>query len=74
MQMEFRAIIDKLNKIRLLLLDVDGVLTDGSIIYDDTGSQIKVFNAKDGLGIRLLMLAGVIFWFRKPMALQPNMR
>jgi len=41
------------------LLDVDGVMTDGSIIYDDTGSQIKVFNVKDGLGIRLLMLSGV---------------
>ncbi|WP_321493155.1 HAD-IIIA family hydrolase [uncultured Desulfobacter sp.] len=45
--------------IRLLLLDVDGVLTDGSITYTDTGEQIKTFNAKDGLGIRLLMDAGI---------------
>jgi 3-deoxy-D-manno-octulosonate 8-phosphate phosphatase (KDO 8-P phosphatase) len=45
--------------IRLLLLDVDGVLTDGSITYTDTGEQIKSFNVKDGLGIRLLMAAGV---------------
>ena len=45
--------------IRLLLLDVDGVLTDGSITYTDTGEQIKSFNVKDGLGIRLLMEAGV---------------
>ena len=50
---------DKLKKIKLLLLDVDGVLTDGSIIYDDHGSEIKVFNVKDGLGIRLLMGAGI---------------
>ena len=49
----------QLADIRLLLLDVDGVLTDGSITYTDTGEQIKSFNAKDGLGIRLLMEAGV---------------
>lgn len=48
-----------LANIRLLLLDVDGVLTDGSITYTDTGEQIKSFNAKDGLGIRLLMDAGI---------------
>lgn len=57
--MEHQSITDKFKKIKLLLLDVDGVLTDGSIIYDDMGSQIKVFNVKDGLGIRLLMLSGV---------------
>lgn len=49
----------QLADIRLLLLDVDGVLTDGSITYTDTGEQIKSFNVKDGLGIRLLMEAGV---------------
>ncbi len=50
---------DKLRKIKLLLLDVDGVLTDGSIVYDDRGKEIKAFNVKDGLGIRLLMEAGI---------------
>ena len=50
---------DKLNHVRLLLLDVDGVLNDGSIIYDDKGVETKVFNAKDGLGIELLMEAGI---------------
>jgi 3-deoxy-D-manno-octulosonate 8-phosphate phosphatase (KDO 8-P phosphatase) len=50
---------EQLKKIRLLLLDVDGVLTDGSIVYDDQGTEIKSFNAKDGLGIRLLMQAGI---------------
>lgn len=59
MQMEHPLLINNFKQIKLLLLDVDGVLTDGSIIYDDTGSQIKVFNVKDGLGIRLLMLAGI---------------
>jgi len=50
---------NKLKKIKLLLLDVDGVLTDGSIIYNDSGEEIKVFNVKDGLGIRFLMEAGI---------------
>ncbi|MCK5686451.1 HAD-IIIA family hydrolase [bacterium] len=50
---------NKLANIELLLLDVDGVLTDGGIIYSDSGEQIKKFNAKDGLGIKLLMEAGV---------------
>ncbi|MCP3940849.1 MAG: HAD hydrolase family protein [Desulfobacteraceae bacterium] len=45
----------KLNQVKLLLLDVDGVLTDGQITYTDSGEQIKSFNSKDGLGLRLLM-------------------
>ncbi len=49
----------KLSGIKLLLLDVDGVLTDGRITYTDSGEQIKQFNVKDGLGMRLLMDAGV---------------
>lgn len=52
-------IINRLKKIRLLLLDVDGVLTDGSIIYHDNGKETKVFNVKDGLGIRLLIDSGI---------------
>jgi len=52
-------VLSKLKRIKLLLLDVDGVLTDGGIIYNDNGSEIKVFNVKDGLGMRLLMEAGI---------------
>ena len=48
-----------LSEIKLLLLDVDGVLTRGTITYTDTGEQIKQFSVKDGLGIRLLMDEGV---------------
>ncbi len=48
-----------LEKIKILLLDVDGVLTDGSITYTDSGEQIKSFNSKDGLGLRLLMDSGI---------------
>ena len=49
----------QLQKIDLVLLDVDGVLTTGQVIYDDTGRETKVFNVRDGLGIRLLMEAGI---------------
>jgi 3-deoxy-D-manno-octulosonate 8-phosphate phosphatase (KDO 8-P phosphatase) len=49
----------QLNKIDQLLLDVDGVLTDGTIIYNDHRVETKAFNVKDGLGIRLLKRAGV---------------
>jgi 3-deoxy-D-manno-octulosonate 8-phosphate phosphatase (KDO 8-P phosphatase) len=51
--------IDRLNNIKLLLMDVDGVLTDGSIVYHDSGAQTKIFNSKDGLGIQLLIKAGI---------------
>ena len=50
---------DKLEQIRLLLLDVDGVLTDGSIIYNGDAPETKVFNVRDGLGIRLLLRSGL---------------
>ena len=50
--------INDMADIQLLLLDVDGVLTDGSVIYSDTGAEIKTFNVRDGLGLRLLMKAG----------------
>ncbi len=63
----------KLAHIKLLLLDVDGVLTDGSLYFDHKGEEIKAFNSKDGLGLRLLMKAGIqvgIITGRKSKALQ----
>lgn len=48
-----------LNQIKLMLLDVDGVLTDGAVTYTDQGHEIKRFSVKDGLGLRLLMDAGI---------------
>jgi 3-deoxy-D-manno-octulosonate 8-phosphate phosphatase (KDO 8-P phosphatase) len=50
---------DRLKRIEMVLLDVDGVMTAGEIIYSDSGEQIKIFNVKDGLGIRLLKEAGI---------------
>lgn len=49
----------QMKQVRLVLLDVDGVLTAGEIIYDDAGQQLKIFNVKDGIGIRLLKAAGI---------------
>lgn len=45
--------------IDLLILDVDGVLTDGGIIYDENGHETKRFDVKDGLGIKLAQKAGI---------------
>lgn len=47
------------SKVRLLLLDVDGILTTGGIIYNDRGEETKIFSVRDGLGIRILMDAGI---------------
>ena len=46
-------------RIKLLVLDVDGVLTDGRVIYDTEGREIKVFDVRDGHGLKLLQRAGV---------------
>ena len=48
-----------LSRIRLLVLDVDGVLTDGRLYFGARGEALKVFNVRDGHGIRLLMAGGV---------------
>ena len=50
---------EKIKPIKLLILDVDGVLTDGKIIYNDRGEEIKAFNVRDGHGLKLLMRAGI---------------
>jgi len=52
-------IVHKAKKIKLLVLDSDGVLTEGSIIYDSKGRDLRVFNVKDGLGVFLLSQKGV---------------
>lgn len=49
----------RLATIRLLVLDVDGVMTDGGLYYTETGEELKKFNVKDGLGIQLAMKAGI---------------
>jgi len=49
----------QLKKIELLLLDVDGVLTDGRIIYSNDGQETKAFDVKDGHGLKLMQRAGI---------------
>ena len=52
-------VIEKAKKLKLLILDVDGVLTDGKLFFDDNGKEYKSFHARDGHGIKLLQQTGV---------------
>lgn len=54
-----KEIQKKAEKIKLLILDVDGVLTDGTVFIDDDDKEMKAFNIHDGLGIRMLQRNGV---------------
>lgn len=51
--------ITQAKKIRLLILDVDGVLTSGGIILDNHGNELKKFHVRDGHGIKLIQRAGI---------------
>ncbi len=58
--MEFpEEVLERARRVRLLLLDVDGILTEGHIIVDAQGREIKSFSVQDGLGIKLLQKAGL---------------
>lgn len=48
-----------IKNIKLLLLDVDGILTDGRIIYDNNGVESKAFHVRDGHGLKMLQRAGI---------------
>src|SRR5947209_4585076 len=52
---------DRCRRIELILSDVDGVLTDGGIWYDNQGVELKAFHIRDGLGIKLWQRAGFRF-------------
>lgn len=49
----------RLAQVKLLALDVDGVLTDGGLYYTESGEVLRKFNIKDGQGIKLLKQAGI---------------
>jgi 3-deoxy-D-manno-octulosonate 8-phosphate phosphatase (KDO 8-P phosphatase) len=53
------GIREKAKKLKLLILDVDGVLTDGRLFFDNQGNEYKCFHARDGHGIKLLRQTGV---------------
>jgi 3-deoxy-D-manno-octulosonate 8-phosphate phosphatase (KDO 8-P phosphatase) len=51
--------IEKIKQLKLLILDVDGVLTDGRLFFDQQGNEYKCFHARDGHGLKLLKQTGV---------------
>lgn len=52
-------VMARASKVRLLALDVDGVLTDGRLYYGESGEALKAFHSRDGLGLRLLLDEGL---------------
>jgi 3-deoxy-D-manno-octulosonate 8-phosphate phosphatase (KDO 8-P phosphatase) len=54
-----RDTLARAKRVRLMLFDVDGVLTDGRLWYGPSGETLKVFGAQDGQGIKLLMQSGI---------------
>jgi 3-deoxy-D-manno-octulosonate 8-phosphate phosphatase (KDO 8-P phosphatase) len=57
--LRLHSALDSARAISLLVLDVDGVLSDGRLLYDDNGGESKAFYTADGLGIKLLQQQGV---------------
>ena len=52
-------LLEKAKKIRCVISDVDGVLTDGLLYIDNHGNEQKAFNVQDGMGLKMLMAAGI---------------
>jgi len=53
------AVVSLAGAVRLAVFDIDGVMTDGCIRYDDNGGESKVFHSRDGLGLKALMAYGI---------------
>lgn len=56
---KMNKLLEKAKQIKCLICDVDGVLTDGLLHIDSTGNELKSFHVQDGLGLKLLMAAGI---------------
>jgi len=54
-----KNIQEKLKKVKMLMLDVDGVMTDGGIVMDDDGREMKTFNVRDGHGLVMIQRYGL---------------
>lgn len=52
-------VLNRAKNIKLIIFDVDGVLTDGSLFYGDDGQEYKAFNSRDGHGMKMLQETGV---------------
>jgi 3-deoxy-D-manno-octulosonate 8-phosphate phosphatase (KDO 8-P phosphatase) len=57
------VLIEKMRKVKVLILDVDGVLTDGQIIISDDGQEAKGFHVRDGHGLKMIKRAGIEVMF-----------
>jgi 3-deoxy-D-manno-octulosonate 8-phosphate phosphatase (KDO 8-P phosphatase) len=71
------VLIEKIQPIRLLVLDVDGVLTDGRIVMNDLGQESKFFDVKDGHGLKVLVRCGIdVVWItgRKSLVVEHRAR
>ena len=55
-----RALQARLRRVQMVATDVDGVLTDAGMYYSESGEELKKFNTRDGMGIKLLQRAGLI--------------
>ena len=53
------ALRERASKVRMLILDVDGVLTDGKLYFDHAGHEFKAFNTRDGMGMKALQKVGI---------------
>lgn len=49
----------KLEKVKLLVMDIDGTLTDGAMYYSKNGEELKRFSTRDGMGVTLLHKSGI---------------
>ena len=58
-EMTDERLLNKIRRVKLLILDVDGVLTDGRIIIDDAGVESKNFDVRDGHGLKIIMRYGI---------------
>jgi len=52
-------VLERAKQVRLMIFDVDGVLTDGTLYVSDTGTEMKAFNVRDGHGLKILKESGV---------------
>src|SRR5438105_13820114 len=58
-----QALQARLRRVRLVAMDVDGVLTDAGMYYTESGDELKKFNTRDGMGIKMLQAAGLVTAF-----------
>ena len=53
------TVLERAAQVRLVIFDVDGVLTDGGLHFDEAGRENKVFNSRDGHGLKMLQISGI---------------